>query len=129
MTEQTTETPPEEGGTNSAQPGETTRMQVRITNHSSRVIPAGDPAKRFALLVTANRSFHGDAAEMFCPPVPLPRADIPPGDSVTVDLVLKAPAAAGRSLLLFDIVEDGTTTFSEEGSPLATCNLVVVPAQ
>ncbi|HUU32276.1 MAG TPA: tyrosine-protein phosphatase [Phycisphaerae bacterium] len=112
-----------------AQPGETTRMQVRITNHSSRVIPAGDPAKRFALLVTANRSFHGDAAEMFCPPVPLPRADIPPGDSVTVDLVLKAPAAAGRSLLLFDIVEDGTTTFSEEGSPLATCNLVVVPAQ
>ena len=112
-----------------ARPGETTRMQVRITNHSSRVIPAGDPAKRFALLVTANRPFHDDAAEAFCPPVPLPKVDIPPGGSVTVDLVLKAPAAAGRLLLVFDIVEDGTTAFGEEGSPLATCDLAVAPSQ
>jgi len=112
-----------------ARPGETTRMQVRITNRSSRVIPAGDPAKRFALLVTANRPFHGDAAEAFCPPVPLPRADLAPGSSVTVDVVLTAPAAAGRLLLVFDIVEDGTTAFGKEGSPLATCRLVVAPAQ
>ena len=45
-----------------------------------------------------------------------------------VVLVLAAPAEAGRLRLLLDIVEDGTRAFRKEGSPLATCDLVVTPA-
>jgi protein tyrosine/serine phosphatase len=110
-----------------ARPGEEVRLTARIVNRSARTIPCGDPARRFALAVIASRPFRGTVSGRFCPPVPLARADIPPGGEAAVDVAFAAPAQAGQYPVLFDVLEGDAAYFNMDGSPLACCELTVAP--
>ncbi len=60
---------------------------------------------------------------------PLP-ADLAPGAAITLDLVATAPDTPGEWLLVLDLVDEGVTTFSSEGSEACAIPVVVeqVPA-
>jgi hypothetical protein len=51
-------------------------------------------------------------------------ADLAPGAAITVDLVATAPDTPGEWLLVLDLVDEGITTFSSEGSE--PCGIPVV---
>ncbi|NDP43332.1 MAG: hypothetical protein GZ089_11555, partial [Aromatoleum sp.] len=57
---------------------------------------------------------------------PLP-ADLAPGAAITLDLVATAPDTPGEWLLVLDLVDEGVTTFSSEGSE--ACAILVVVEQ
>ena len=113
-------------------PGEVIEMSVKITNRSSRVIPAADPEKEFELVTFWGQRL-GDWPHMrrkTGPGTPLPRADIPPGQSVQLTHTLAAKNSMGKQLLHFDLLvhTDRLVTFFREGSPIATCELNVQDA-
>ena len=58
------------------------------------------------------------------PRTDLPR-DVPPGDSVTLDAILRAPAKPGEYLLMWDMVHEETTWFSGQGVKPGTARLTV----
>lgn len=58
------------------------------------------------------------------PRTDLPR-DVPPGDSVTLEAILRAPAKPGEYLLMWDMVHEETTWFSGQGVKPGTARLTV----
>jgi len=110
-----------------AKPGETVRLEVRVVNRSPRAVPAGDPGKGVALVAVSGSPKKGAAPGGFCPPQPLPGADLAPGGEVVVTLALRAPSEPGRYVVHFDLVENGPVYFSSRGAAPALCDLEVRP--
>ena len=54
----------------------------------------------------------------------LPR-DVLPGESVTIDAILRAPASEGEYLLMWDLVHEDTTWFSGQGVKPGVARLIV----
>jgi protein tyrosine phosphatase (PTP) superfamily phosphohydrolase (DUF442 family) len=106
-------------------PGEEMHFKVRFENRSRLAIPAGDPQKKFVLLVSAGGSQEEKADLPLPDPVPLPRKDIPPGGEVTMEVRLPAPAQAGQYELQFDLREEGEEAFRHQGSAPGVCRLTV----
>jgi N-acetylmuramoyl-L-alanine amidase len=52
-------------------------------------------------------------------------AAVAPGQSVTLDLIVKMPASGGSYLLRFDVVQEGVTWFSGQGVPMGSATLQV----
>jgi protein tyrosine phosphatase (PTP) superfamily phosphohydrolase (DUF442 family) len=104
-----------------AAPGETVRLEATITNRSGKVLPAGDGDKTFTLAAFSGSSEAERPEREFGLRTPLPKRDLAPGEGVTVAHVFRAPPAAGRVRVNFDVVEEGRTWFARQGSPTATC--------
>ncbi len=110
----------------SAGGGEVLHADVTLTNASVRTWKALGP-KRFAL------SYHllrGDGALMAFEGLrtDLP-GDVPAGAAIRLQGVVAAPRAPGEYLLVWDMVQEGTTWFSWKGAPTAITRLSVAPAQ
>ncbi len=108
----------------SARPGEVLRVRLVIRNDSHETIPASDPDKTFTLAAFTGSSEQDDPDREFGRVI-LPKRDIPPGGSVSLDYTFAAPSQAGVYRLRFDLIEENRTWFARQGSPVPTCELVV----
>ena len=105
--------------------GRKATVTVRITNRSDRTIPAGDADKTFTVAAFAGEGESERPVRHFGSREPLPNRNIEPGQSVTFEKTIRAPREPGEYEMKFDIVEEGRTWFSRQGSPVARCRLVV----
>jgi hypothetical protein len=120
-------------------PGQTQALDVRLTNRADIPIPASDPARRFTISIVAelaagpasgpatNPSSAPATAPVrrVVPRLELPRQDIAPGQTITMQVPLQAPWQRGTWMVRFDAIEEDTTTFAEQGSPIALMTLEV----
>lgn len=100
-------------------PSESTIVPVRVTN-------AGRRPWRHSEEIHLSYHLYEHAGRPLVdgPRTDLPR-DVPPGDSVTLDAVLRAPAKPGEYLLMWDMVHEETTWFSGQGVKPGTARLTV----
>jgi len=105
--------------------GQKITADVRIRNRSDRTIPAADPAKQFTLAVFLGSSEDDAPDRELGPRTALPRSDIAPGQAVQVEQTIVVPEAPGTYEIHFDLIEEGRTWFARQGSPAATCELIV----
>jgi len=105
--------------------GRKATVAVRITNRSDRTIPTGDAGKTFTIAAFAGDGVSEQPQRHFGSREPLPRSDIEPGQSVTFEKTIHAPREPGEYEMKFDIVEEGRTWFSRQGSPITGCRLIV----
>ena len=110
-----------------AKPHERIAVALTIRNTSGRTIPAGDGAKIFNVAAFTGSSEAEEPDREFGR-TRLPQMDIPPGASVVVNYMLRAPRRAGTHTIHFDVIEEQRTWFARQGSPEATCTLTVTPA-
>jgi len=108
--------------------GQRHTVRVTVTNTSPRVIPAGDPDKTFTVASFSGSSLADSPDREFSRRVELPRHDIAPSNSVTLQVDLRAPDEPGRYLIHFDVVEEHRTWFARQGSPVPDCVMIVQPA-
>ena len=100
-------------------PGERVTIPVTVTNSGRR------PWRRSEEIHLSYHLYeHAGRPLVDGPRTDLPR-DVPPGDSVTLDAVLRAPAKAGEYLLMWDMVHEETTWFSGQGVKPGTARLSV----
>jgi hypothetical protein len=52
-------------------------------------------------------------------------AAVAPGQTVTLNVIVKMPAAPGTYLLRFDLVQEGVAWFSGQGVPMGSATLQV----
>ena len=110
----------------SAAPGETLHVPLTIRNDSHRTIPAGDDDKVFSVASFTGTS-EADKPDREFGRTTLPKQDIPPGKSVTLEHALTAPVQPGRYIIRFDVIEERRTWFGRQGSPVPSCELRVAP--
>ncbi len=111
-----------------ARPGEDMHLAVRFVNRSSLAIPAGDPKRRLALVVSLDEPREEEAGKWLPTPVPLAPKDIPPGGESTMDVHLTVPARTGEFVLLFDLQDEEGLPFHHQGSVPGILRLKVSPA-
>ena len=109
-----------------ARPGEIVTIRVRILNASHETLPLADPDRRFELVAfTPPRllvdRFHHEVWGRRA----LAGPDLPPGGSMTADIAVQMPAAAGSRVLRFDLEEMGVDRFSLYGSPGGSCTVAI----
>ena len=90
-------------------------------------IPAGNPERKIALVVSLEEPRGEEPPKWLPPPIPLPLKDIPSQAEGTVDVHLAAPDKAGKFVLLFDIQDDEGLPFRHEGAQPGVCTLEVSP--
>ncbi len=108
-----------------ARPGERKQFEATVANASDRAIPAGDPERRFRLAVFLGEAVDETPAAELARRVPLPAKDLPPGESVTVAVTLRAPPEPGKYQVGLDLIEEGVTWFARQGSPVGRIELTV----
>lgn len=115
-----------------ARAGSEVRLRARVENAGfARWLAAGEGedsrgAVRLAAHLTRGADDDEDEGETFFyyAGAVLPR-DVEPGESVELELVLRAPDAPGRYLLEFDMVSEHLSWFEDLGSPVARRELRV----
>ena len=107
-----------------ARPGERLEVPLTIRNDTPRVLPAGDADKTFTVAAFTGSSADERPDREFGR-TPLPKRDVPPGASISMTALLRAPREAGAYEVGFDLVEEGRTWFARQGSPVARCTLTV----
>jgi hypothetical protein len=105
--------------------GEAVEVTTRVTNLSTRAFPAqatyGRRLVRLgAQLCTEDGTLVNRDYERAWLPAPLP-----PGETATVPLIIKAPDQPGRYMLKFDLVSEGIDWFEACGSPTTSAALIV----
>jgi hypothetical protein len=112
----------------SAAPGEELAFRARVENTGfARWLARGEgETERGAVRLTAHLISGADEEDVFpyYAGAVLPR-DIEPGESVEMEIRLRAPAEAGRYLLEFDMVSEHLSWFEDLGSPTARRELLV----
>lgn len=110
----------------SAEPEQSRVTSVRIFNHSSIALVAGDSpwgnpaiALSYHLLDASGRMLEYDGPRSFL------RQPIPPGGNGAVELTIRAPARPGTYRLAIDLVWEGACWFGDRGSPPALVELQV----
>ena len=111
-----------------ARPGEELQVAVRCINRSTLPVPAGNPERKIALLVSLEEPHDAPPAKWLPPPAPLPLKDIAPESEVTVNVRLAAPPTPGDFVLLFDLQDDEGLPFRHEGAEPGVLRLKVTPA-
>jgi protein tyrosine phosphatase (PTP) superfamily phosphohydrolase (DUF442 family) len=112
----------------SVRPGEEMSFTPRFVNRSTLAIPAGDPKKKFTMLVQVMPGgAHEKLADTPQPDrVPLPAKDISPGGEITMSIRLAAPLAPGSYEIYFDLKEETEAeSFRHHGAAPAVCHLTV----
>lgn len=101
------------------QPSERVVVKVTVTNAGRR------PWRRAEEIHLSYHLYeHAGRPLVDGPRTDLPR-DVPPGDSVTLEAILRAPAKPGEYLLMWDMVHEETTWFSGQGVRPGTARLTV----
>lgn len=106
--------------------GKGVEISVTITNTSAETLPAADPARRFSLTCFAGLGVDENPQREFGPRVQLPKRDIKPGEKIELKYLVQPPPA-GAYAAHFDVIEEGKTWFSRQGSPMPSCTLKVAP--
>lgn len=109
----------------SAGGGEVLNADVTLTNASVRTWEAIGP-QRFALSYHLHRD-DGTLLAFDGPRTDLP-GDVQAGAAIRLQGVVAAPKAPGEYLLVWDMVQEGTTWFSWKGAPTAITRLSVTAA-
>ncbi len=100
-------------------PSESAIVAVRVTNAGRR------PWRKAEEIHLSYHLYeHATVPLVDGPRTDLPR-DVPPGDSVTLEAILRAPAKPGEYLLMWDMVHEETTWFSGQGVKPGTARLSV----
>ena len=111
-----------------AKPSEELLFRARVENTGfARWLAAGEPATaRGAVRLTAHLIGGADEEDVFpyYAGAVLPR-DIEPGETVEIELALRAPAEPGHYLLEFDMVSEHLSWFEDLGSPTVRHSLRV----
>ncbi|MGI9092019.1 MAG: methyltransferase domain-containing protein [Mycobacteriales bacterium] len=106
------------------QPGESALVGVQVRNDGSVPLPAAGDEGWF-LVTVANHWRHGNRlAVVDDGRTRLPR-DIPPGESLDVELQVTAPPSGGSYRLEVDCVQEGVAWFADRGSRVARADVVV----
>ena len=100
-------------------PGARVPVRVRVTNVGRR--PWG---KDEAIHLSYHLYEDAERPLVDGPRTPLPH-DVRPGESVTLESTLLAPARAGEYLLMWDLVHEHTTWFSGQGVKPGVARLIV----
>jgi hypothetical protein len=103
-------------------PGEPVRLVVRVHNASPSPWPAGE--RSGVALVNRWLDAKRQPVVWLDGRTPLPAA-VAPGAAIDLPLVVTAPATPGSWLLVFDLVEEGVTTFSSVSSEAGAVAVVV----
>lgn len=100
-------------------PGARVPVRVKVTNVGRR------PWGRHEAIHLSYHLYEGaDRPLVDGPRTPLPQ-DVRPGESVTLEATLLAPAREGEYLLMWDLVHEHTTWFSGQGVKPGTARLIV----
>jgi hypothetical protein len=108
-----------------AAPGERVTLEMTVTNLADEAVPAGEAARQFRLVAFLGTSVFEEPDRELSPRVDLPEKDVAPGESVTVELPLRAPKRPGVYEVGFDLVEEHVAWFAKEGSPVSRMTLRV----
>jgi len=108
-----------------ARPGERLTIPVRVTNLARQSIPASAEDRAFLLAAFLGNCGDGEAKVEIGPRTPLGEEDLAPGQTINLEQVLTAPAEPGVYVVRFDLVDEGHTWFSEQGSTPGRCLLTV----
>ncbi len=100
-------------------PSESTIVPVKVTNAGRRPWRESEE-----IHLSYHLYEHATLPLVDGPRTDLPR-DVMPGDSVTLDALLRAPAKPGEYVLMWDMVHERTTWFSGQGVKPGTARLTV----
>ena len=110
-----------------AEPGETVEFEVKVTNLSNQVIPAGHLERRFRLLSKIEKDSEVlEPKSQYNTMTLLNSNDLKPGDSVTVTHKLHAAKEPGDYKFTIDMLEKEDHSFARQGSPEFEGNLIVM---
>jgi hypothetical protein len=108
-----------------AKPGEPVALTTRVTNLSTRAFPAqATYGRRLVRLGAQLCSENGAVMNRDYERAWLP-ASLPPGQTATIPVTIKAPDRPGRYMLKFDLVSEGIDWFEACGSPTTLAPLEV----
>jgi thioesterase domain-containing protein/acyl carrier protein len=97
-----------------AAPGEEMRIPVVVENTSSETWRSGE----LSGIALVNRWLNAKEKVVdFLDGSTCLARSLPPGASVELELVVKAPTKTGRWLLELDLIDEGITSFGDQGSP------------
>jgi len=107
-----------------AAPGRKVALPVAVTNASEEPFPAGQRVfgLSYHLLAASGDVLQHDNARTWL------AAPLEPGRSVSLELAVQAPEAAGRYRLELDLVWEGVMWFKDVGNPTVQVLLEVQPA-
>jgi hypothetical protein len=100
-----------------AERGSELRIPVAVTNASPETWAASD--RSGIALGNRWRDATGAMIESLDGRSPLP-SELPPGSTVSMEIVVKTPMKPGEWILELDMVDEGIAWFSDHGSPLTT---------
>ncbi len=107
---------PDTPGRITAEPGATLTLKVRITNFGDTLwLHEIDAVGGYVALAAHLLSGSGEMLSHSLARAGLPK-DVPPGDSVEVDIDIPLPTAIGEYTLRFDLVDEFVTWFETAGS-------------
>ncbi len=110
-----------------SQAGDELRFRLRLENSGGKTWSAsGSSDTREGAVQLGAHLLRDDEEEVSWDygRAPLPR-DVPPGESIELEIRLHAPAAAGRYLIEFDMVEEQRAWFEDYGSRTVRHNLEI----
>jgi hypothetical protein len=94
-------------------------VPVTITNTGTTTWQPGAFNAAYHMYVANGPLFVWDGVRTALP------AAVPPGEAVTLNVIVKMPAGPGMYLLGFDVVQEGVTWFSGQGVPTGSVTLQV----
>ncbi len=98
-------------------------VELRITNRSTKTLPAGDPDRRFYVATFTGTSIE-ELPDEILGTTTLERRDLAPGESLVLrhrfELPTKGEAGAKSFEARHDIVESKVTWFARQGSPMGS---------
>ncbi len=103
-----------------------TFLPVKVTNKSDLTWPAigGFDGKNKISLSYRWLTLSGEQIEGYTPRFPL-HYDLAPGESITLDVEIKAPSAPGIYIAEFDMVQEHVSWFANKGSETARIGIKV----
>jgi len=108
--------------------GGSVAFPITIINRSKMILPLARPGLQFNLTAFSGDSVRGYPEREYGR-TEVPRTDVAPGDSVTVQYTLHAPTEAGSLNLSVDLIDENRSFFGRQGSPITALRVEVDPAR